>query len=181
MLAVQVQYWTLQENKRHNRVVEDQGQQTINENVRHNVQSENIGWGQLSELTRHNKAVEGLTAEQNRIAMLNANTNWQSMVSTRNLQKSQSMLNYASASLTNAKNVYQQLENSTYLENFGNEQRYKQAQTWQSLTGGVKNLTGGMRDVTGGVKDIVGAATDIIDALPGVGSFIGKFAKNVSK
>lgn len=178
MLAVQVQYWTLQENKRHNKVVEDQGQQTINESVRHNVQSENIGWGQLGELTRHNKVSEALMHEQNRIASQNAVTNWMSMVNTGKLQKSQSALNYASAGLTHAKTGYQQLENATYMEKFKSEQGVRSSQSWQNMTGGVKNLTGGMRDITGGVKDLVNSATDIVGVLPGFGSVIGKVAKS---
>lgn len=59
----QINYWNLQETKRHNVVSEDElkrhniaGESETN---RHNVQQEYIGFGNLAETTRHNKATEG--------------------------------------------------------------------------------------------------------------------------
>jgi hypothetical protein len=85
MLQAQVNYWTLQENKRHNQATEAQGvvdlgikrdtliearrhnvvgeqlgRDTLNENIRHNVQSETLGFATLQETARHNRVNEDL-------------------------------------------------------------------------------------------------------------------------
>lgn len=93
MLPAQVNYWTLQENKRHNVATEEiqsraqmeearhnkvyEGEThrhnfvTENETMRHNVATERVqasqvalGWSQLSESTRHNKMMEGVQKQQ---------------------------------------------------------------------------------------------------------------------
>lgn len=64
MLPAQVSYWTLQENKRHNLVYEEQGWRNYEETVRHNKATEMIQLGNLEETTRHNLATEDLGYEQ---------------------------------------------------------------------------------------------------------------------
>lgn len=54
----QINYWNLQESKRHNVVTET-------ETNRHNVATENIDLGRLQETTRHNLATEGETNRHN--------------------------------------------------------------------------------------------------------------------
>lgn len=75
MLATQVQYWTLQENKRHNIAMETLGNQQNTEVIRHNMQTErqqdiNLAQAQqqielnrksINENIRHNKAAENIT------------------------------------------------------------------------------------------------------------------------
>lgn len=58
MLSAQVEYWKLQENKRHNYETEYQGRVALAETGRHNVETENLGWGTLSETARHNVVTE---------------------------------------------------------------------------------------------------------------------------
>lgn len=65
MLPTQVQYWTLQETKRHNIETELQGQQNIAENVRHNREVESQQWFGLQETQRHNIAFENETQRHN--------------------------------------------------------------------------------------------------------------------
>jgi len=71
MLPMQVQYWNLQEAKRHNLVSErqtdDYNREVKRHNVvgeqethRHNVAGEQLGWANLAETTRHNKASESI-------------------------------------------------------------------------------------------------------------------------
>ena len=74
MLATQVQYWSNQENSRHNKAMEDLGHQQLIESIRHNVKGEELTGRQLvlqqqantnnfraiTENIRHNKAVEGI-------------------------------------------------------------------------------------------------------------------------
>jgi len=78
MLAVQVQYWTLQETAKHNRATEDLSNRTLLENIRHNQTTE-------SETQRHNKMTESLErskqiAEQ---VMNTENNNTKNMISLR--------------------------------------------------------------------------------------------------
>lgn len=76
---------SIKETSRHNLVTESQGQQNINETVRHNKKSEQLTSKTIKETTRHNKATEkeatrhnssteSLTAQSNKIAQQNANT-----------------------------------------------------------------------------------------------------------
>lgn len=74
MLQTQVNYWTLQENKRHNfatealqsesnALVREQNQIgwfTAKETSRHNKEQESIGWTNANENIRHNKVSERL-------------------------------------------------------------------------------------------------------------------------
>lgn len=74
MLATQVEYWKLQESKRHNFATENlQGESnaiqreqvnvnwyTAKENQRHNKEQEAIGWTNANENIRHNQATESL-------------------------------------------------------------------------------------------------------------------------
>lgn len=102
MLATQVQYWTLQESKRHNLAQDILGYMSLEENKRHNITTEtetqrhNIGqenyWSStisetrrhniaqeeywtnsLSETARHNMSMEALQAESNSIGWENVN------------------------------------------------------------------------------------------------------------
>lgn len=89
MLAVQVQYWDLQERKRHNVVSEKQNARNLQiaegelevhrgqlaESVRSHQAQEQIGWANLEENKRHNVSVEYtnlMNADTNR---MNAETN----------------------------------------------------------------------------------------------------------
>lgn len=56
MTQNQINYWNLQEAKRHNVTTE-------NETNRHNVATEGIDLGKLNETVRHNKVSEGLTGQ----------------------------------------------------------------------------------------------------------------------
>lgn len=64
MTRNQIEYWNLQENKRHNLVSEGEtGRHNVvteGETGRHNVTTEAIDIGKLGETTRHNIASEGL-------------------------------------------------------------------------------------------------------------------------
>lgn len=73
MTTNQINYWTLQETKQHNRNTEyettrhNQASEALdlgklNETIRHNKASEGISQGQLSETTRHNLATESVEA-----------------------------------------------------------------------------------------------------------------------
>lgn len=68
MLAVQVQYWGLKENERHNKVTEAETERhnkvTEHETTRHNIQTEMLGWASLAETTRHNMATESIARDQ---------------------------------------------------------------------------------------------------------------------
>lgn len=89
MLAVQVSYWALQENKRHNLVTERQQDRNLNlverdvntrqfmaqETARHNQATEELGWSNLAETQRHNVANETIAIEGNKIAGYNAESN----------------------------------------------------------------------------------------------------------
>lgn len=58
MLATQVSYWGIQENKRHNQAMERQAVKELGETTRHNLASE-------QELTRHNTRTEDETVRHN--------------------------------------------------------------------------------------------------------------------
>lgn len=60
MLATQVQYWELQEKKRHNVATEGQAQQELAESKRHNMEVEGANWFSVKENERHNRATESL-------------------------------------------------------------------------------------------------------------------------
>lgn len=60
MLATQVQYWDLQERKRHNVATEGQAQQELAESRRHNIEVEGANWFSVREAQRHNQATESL-------------------------------------------------------------------------------------------------------------------------
>jgi len=104
MLAVQVQYWSLQEDKRHNRATEYEtnrhnvsvetethrhnvetellGNRSLNETIRHNVATESYWNRSLNETIRHNRETEAVgwyNAGSQRIsanaALLSANAN----------------------------------------------------------------------------------------------------------
>jgi hypothetical protein len=100
MLAVQVQYWTMQENKRHNLVAEAQNRRNLEiqqynadtnrmnatENIRHNkavetetnrhnVVSENQGWAVITETNRHNLVMESQGWANIDVATRNAASN----------------------------------------------------------------------------------------------------------
>lgn len=79
MLAVQVQYWDLQERKRHNQVAERQNDRSLNlqesgleETRRHNVATETLGFSTLDETRRHNIATEQIQEQSNSISMYRA-------------------------------------------------------------------------------------------------------------
>lgn len=83
MTTNQINYWNLQETKRHNVTTENETNRhnvvtenetqrhnqvtesidlgELNERIRHNQVSEQLGWANLSETNRHNVATEGLT------------------------------------------------------------------------------------------------------------------------
>lgn len=65
----QIEYWNLQETKRHNVTTEDESKRHNvageGETNRHNVVTENIEIGKLGEQTRHNKATEWETNRHN--------------------------------------------------------------------------------------------------------------------
>lgn len=100
MLAVQVQYWTMRENKRHNLVAEAQNKRNLEimqynadtnrmnatENIRHNqavehetnrhnIVSENQGWAVISETNRHNLVMESQGWANIDVATRNAASN----------------------------------------------------------------------------------------------------------
>lgn len=58
MLSVQVDYWKLQEDKRHNMAMEQWNNANLSETERHNRASENYNYDVLSENKRHNLATE---------------------------------------------------------------------------------------------------------------------------
>lgn len=60
MTANQINYARHLEDKRHNKVMEDQGQQVIRETGRHNLVTEDIAWYNAYEQGRHNKATESI-------------------------------------------------------------------------------------------------------------------------
>lgn len=60
MLSTQVEYWKLQENKRHNVETEAQGWFNAKEAQRHNVETENVNWFSANEGQRHNLATEDI-------------------------------------------------------------------------------------------------------------------------
>jgi len=60
MLQTQVNYWTLQENIRHNIVTENLGYATLDETKRHNISVENYNTAFLNETSRHNVVQENL-------------------------------------------------------------------------------------------------------------------------
>lgn len=82
MLATQVQYWDLQERKRHNVATEAQARNelaesrrhnqevestnwfSVKESQRHNIASENLGFATLAESARHNRSTESLEASK---------------------------------------------------------------------------------------------------------------------
>lgn len=86
MLAVQVQYWTLQETKRHdvateaetakhNRVQEDIGYRNLFEVVRHDVAQEDYWNRSLEETGRHNRMMERIDYSNVLVGQQNADTN----------------------------------------------------------------------------------------------------------
>lgn len=84
MLGVQVEYWKLQETKRHNVETEDLGFLNYLESRRHNVVSEDLGFSNLDESIRHNKVAEeqgfislGIARQQANAASLQASSAWQ--------------------------------------------------------------------------------------------------------
>lgn len=84
MLGVQVEYWKLQETKRHNIETEDLGALNYLETKRHNVETENLGFSNLNESIRHNKVAEeqgfislGIAQQQANAASLQASSAWQ--------------------------------------------------------------------------------------------------------
>lgn len=60
MLAVQVQYWTLQENIRHDIAQENYWTASLQETIRHNQVQENYWFASLEEQARHNAAQEDI-------------------------------------------------------------------------------------------------------------------------
>jgi hypothetical protein len=75
MTNQQIQYWGLQESKRHNLETESLGSKSLNETKRHNIVTENLGYDTLAEskrhsivsereTQRHNMATESLTQQQ---------------------------------------------------------------------------------------------------------------------
>lgn len=58
MLNTQVQYWALQENKRHNLMTEAQAKSELDETRRRNLETERQGRVSLEEVSRHNREQE---------------------------------------------------------------------------------------------------------------------------
>lgn len=120
MLAVQINFNTLQENIRHNMAMEEQARnelveshrhnivyesETYRHNVtteqetqRHNIIDEGIRQATLNETVRHNQANEGIS--------------WYEAITNRNLAESQAAANYAHANLANAQASHQNLVNA---------------------------------------------------------------------
>lgn len=71
----QIEYWNLQENKRHNTVTEaETGRHNVvteNETQRHNVETEEFNISQLQETQRHNISTEAETNRHNIAAEVN--------------------------------------------------------------------------------------------------------------
>lgn len=61
MTANQINYWNLQENKRHNLVSEGTEKDKLSESKRHNVAGEQLESGKLYESQRHNVATENIS------------------------------------------------------------------------------------------------------------------------
>lgn len=112
MLAVQVQYWSLKENERHNKVTEA-------ETTRHNKETESLGWASLDEQIRHNTATEsimqGQLAETTRhnivtedLGYINAKINQQNADSNR--ISAQAAMSQAGAAWANAETNRQRVE-----------------------------------------------------------------------
>jgi hypothetical protein len=60
MTNQQIQYWSIQEQKRHNIASEEQNWYSIKEAQRHNIVSEDLGFKNLAETSRHNVVSESL-------------------------------------------------------------------------------------------------------------------------
>lgn len=78
MTGNQINYWNLQENKRHNVVTEEETGRhnratesidlgNLNETRRHNLATERLEGGKLSETTRHNLAYENELSRHNKV------------------------------------------------------------------------------------------------------------------
>lgn len=61
MLATQVQYWGIQETKRHNLVSERQTDKQLAEQQRHNTETEHVQWFNARESQRHNQEAETIS------------------------------------------------------------------------------------------------------------------------
>lgn len=73
MLAVQVQYWTLQETIRHDRAQENYWTASLAETVRHNQVQENYWFASLEEQSRHNAEQEAIGWANVDVGIMQAN------------------------------------------------------------------------------------------------------------
>lgn len=114
MLQTQVAYWTLQENKRHNLVTEQQGKTDLNrraqelkQTIKFQTAEVNYWKGQLKELTRHNKMTEKLSKGELKTKQNQAKASLMQAVAS--LQQSQAALENVEINRqnaeTNAKNA----------------------------------------------------------------------------
>lgn len=60
MLQSQVNYWNLQETRRHNLATERLARESQAETQRHNISTEDVAYGNLRESATHNRATEAL-------------------------------------------------------------------------------------------------------------------------
>lgn len=124
MLAVQVQYWDLQERKRHNKVAERQNDRSLNlqesnleETRRHNVATETLGFSTLEETRRHNVATEQIQEQSNSISMYRAESDrMNALTNMRNAATNAAMI---PIQWYNAESTRMNVENSQWY----NEQR----------------------------------------------------------
>lgn len=105
MTQNQINYWNLQESKRHNVAGEQETNRhnvvTENETNRHNVATEGIDLGKLNETIRHNKASEGLASRGYDIQESQLRETNRHNIATENLGVGQLNLGYGQLAATN--------------------------------------------------------------------------------
>lgn len=200
MTQNQINYWNLQELKRHNTVGENETNRhnvvTENETNRHNVVSEGIDLGNLQELQRHNRATEGLTGTDLSIKA------YQAQEAARHNRASEGLtgtdLNIKAATLAETSRHNAQSE---YAANLTAEGNYTRAmaeaalkdveRTWKGLLSNTQvQLTQAQRNyytqqiqnlrtelVSSQYKRVTDTAQALGQDLRGIASLIGSFAK----
>lgn len=159
MLSVQVEYWKLMENTRHNLATEQWNNASLDETTRHNIATENYNYDVLSENKRHNIATEAYnTAQLEEMKTHNRATediSWYNAKTTREYEipiKAVSAQAAASQAATAAKNATTNWFNAE--TNFANT-KLKAAETQTTV---FKNVASGTGSLLSGVWGTVAKA-----------------------
>lgn len=177
MTNIQIAYWNMKENRRHNYAsevetnrhnVRTEGQQdrALTETNRHNIATEALGVRNLAETQRHNIASENLGRSQ-LVETIRHNTASES-IDRRRVAASELS---AQASYMNAQtNKY--LSTATYANTMASASNTTARTKGQNLDNAVRQKTAASEVVNKNVSNVANASSSVTNALSGAKKFI---------